>query len=232
MSSTEFSSDSTLVVGLSDHLSEDPGWYEYSKRAFDIVFSFLTLVCGLPLFIVIALCIKFSSRGPVFYCSMRIGKDGKLFKFWKFRTMYTNADLKLKQLLEDNPLLREEWQKYFKLKKDPRLTQLGKWLRKTSLDEFPQFWNVLAGHLSIVGPRPYLPHETGEIRKFIDEQIAKLFSIRPGLTGIWQTSGRSHLSFKERITLDLEYVGQRSFLFDLKLIAKTIPMLLFPKGAF
>ncbi|MBY0528711.1 MAG: sugar transferase [Rhabdochlamydiaceae bacterium] len=202
------------------------------KRVFDILFSLAALIFGMPLFLAIALLIKLTSRGPVFYCSLRLGKNGKLFNFWKFRTMYVHADLKLKKLLEDNPLLREEWQKYFKLKNDPRHTRIGKFLRKTSLDEFPQFWNVLIGDLSIVGPRPYLPNETDEIKKHISDDFEKLLSVKPGLTGIWQTSGRSHLTFENRVRLDLDYVKRNSFLFDLRLILKTIPMLIFPKGAF
>lgn len=228
----EISSESTVAIPLEEQLPKNGTYYEMGKRGFDILFSLCALVFGFPLFILIALLIKLTSKGPVFYCSMRLGKRGKLFNFWKFRTMYTNADLKLRQLLEENPLLHEEWKQYFKLKKDPRLTRIGRFLRKTSLDEFPQFWNVLAGDLSVVGPRPYLPHETDEIKKFIKEDIAKLLSVRPGLTGIWQTSGRSQLPFKQRVLLDLNYVSQRSFFFDLRLIAKTIPMMFFPRGAF
>ncbi len=217
---------------LSLRETEPTTWNTPGKRTFDIVFSGCVLVFGLPLFLIIALLVKCTSKGPIFYCSMRLGQDGNLFNFWKFRTMYTNSDLKLKQLLEDNPLLREEWKKYFKLKNDPRLTKIGKFLRKTSLDEFPQFWNVLKGDLSIVGPRPYLPNETQEIKKFIGEKITHLLSVKPGLTGIWQTSGRSYLTFEERVHLDLNYVKKRTFFFDLCLILKTIPMILFPRGAF
>jgi undecaprenyl-phosphate galactose phosphotransferase len=220
--------EETLTVPL----EKTKNWQEPLKRTFDILFSLSALIFGMPLFLAIAMLVKITSRGPVFYCSLRLGKNGKLFNFWKFRTMYVHADLKLKQLLEDNPLLREEWQKYFKLKNDPRHTRIGKFLRKTSLDEFPQFWNVLLGDLSIVGPRPYLPNETDEIKKYISDDMAKLLSVRPGLTGIWQTSGRSHLTFENRVRLDLDYVGCNSFLFDLRLVLKTIPMLIFPRGAF
>lgn len=202
------------------------------KRLFDVFFSLLALVLGFPIFLLIALLIKSTSRGPIFYCSLRMGKRGKLFKFWKFRTMYVQADLKLKQLLDENPLLREEWQQYFKLKNDPRLTKIGKFLRKTSLDELPQFWNVLIGDLSIVGPRPYLPTELKTIEKHIGNKVTALLAVRPGLTGIWQTSGRSHLTFEQRVYLDLAYLERGSFLFDLNLILKTIPMFIFPKGAF
>ncbi len=202
------------------------------KRCFDILLSCCVLIFGSPLFLIIALIIKFTSEGPIFYCSLRLGRDGKLFKFWKFRSMYKDANQKLEQLLKEEPELRKEWKVYFKLKNDPRVIPFGKFLRKTSLDEFPQFWNVLKGELSIVGPRPYLPNELDAIKKIAGPNVRKMLSVRPGLTGIWQTSGRSHLTFEQRVKLDLAYIGSRSFLFDLRLIAKTIPVLLFPKGAF
>jgi undecaprenyl-phosphate galactose phosphotransferase len=146
--------------------------------------------------------------------------------------MYQDADQKLEQLLKSDPALKREWSLYFKLKNDPRVTPIGKFLRKTSLDELPQFWNVLVGKLSIVGPRPYLPDERRAIEKIVGLDIDQMLSVRPGLTGIWQTSGRSFLTFEQRVKLDLQYVAAHSFLFDLRLIAKTIPMILFPKGAF
>ncbi|MBS0620461.1 MAG: sugar transferase [Verrucomicrobia bacterium] len=202
------------------------------KRVFDILFSLCALIAGLPLFLLVALLVKISSKGPILYCSKRLGQSGRLFRFWKFRSMYCDSDRRLRALLRENPQLQEEWNDFFKLKNDPRLTPVGKFLRKTSLDELPQFWNVLIGDLSIVGPRPYLPREADTIRKILGKDFDKLFSIRPGLTGIWQTSGRSFLPFEQRVLLDLSYVGECSFLFDLRLIGKTIPMLLFPKGAF
>lgn len=206
--------------------------HDWLKGAFDIVFSLVALILGLPFFILIAILVKISSPGPIFYCSLRIGRKGRLFKFWKFRSMHRDADQRLEVMLSSNPALRKEWQKYFKLKNDPRLTRIGSFLRKTSLDELPQFWNVLMRDLSIVGPRPYLPREAEVIRKILDKEMELMFSVRPGLTGIWQTSGRSNLTFEQRVKLDLSYIDQRSFLFDLRLIAKTIPILLYPKGAF
>lgn len=202
------------------------------KRCFDIVLSILALFLGLPLFLLIALLVKCTSTGSIFYSSVRLGRDGKPFKFWKFRSMYKDADQKLKLLLDSDKRLKREWDLYFKLKNDPRVTPIGRFLRKTSLDELPQFWNVLIGELSIVGPRPYLPSERKAIEKIAGPEIDRMLSVRPGLTGIWQTSGRSFLTFEQRIKLDLQYVAAHSFLFDLRLIAKTIPMLLFPKGAF
>ncbi len=205
---------------------------KWVKRLFDIVFSTAMLTLGAPLFFIVALLIKSTSPGPIFYCSRRLGRFGKQFKFWKFRSMHVDAEQKLKTLLAQNPSLREEWALYFKLKEDPRCTRLGKFLRKTSLDEIPQFWNILKGDLSLVGPRPYLPNELSKIQSIIGEEWKLLFSVRPGLTGLWQTSGRSFLTFEDRVRLDLEYIDKRSFLYDLKLIAKTIPVIFFPNGAF
>lgn len=228
----EISSGRPLAASFQLDFDERLVVHDWLKGAFDIIFSLIALVLGLPLFLVIALLVKLSSPGPVFYCSLRIGRKGRLFKFWKFRTMHRDADQRLETLLNGDPQLRKEWQKYFKLKNDPRLTSIGRFLRRTSLDELPQFWNVLMRDLSVVGPRPYLPREADEIRKILGKEMEKMFSVRPGLTGIWQTSGRSNLTFTQRVKLDYSYIDLRSFLLDLRLIAKTIPILLFPKGAF
>lgn len=230
MTLTEFSSEKHLSWQL--EIDEQVIVHNWLKRGFDIVFSLIALVLGLPFFAVIALLVKLSSPGPIFYCSLRIGRKGHLFKFWKFRSMHKDADQRLEVMLNSNPELRQEWQKYFKLKNDPRLTRIGAFLRKTSLDEFPQFWNVLIGDLSIVGPRPYLPKEANTIHRILGNEMEKIFSVRPGLTGIWQTAGRSCLTFEERVKLEVNYVSERSFLFDLKLIFKTVPILFFSKGAF
>jgi exopolysaccharide production protein ExoY len=228
----ELSSETSLAASFQLDFDEQLIVHDWIKGAFDILFSLAALIFGLPLFIVIAILVKLSSPGPIFYCCLRIGRKGRLFKFWKFRSMHRDADQRLEVMLNSDPDLRQEWQKYFKLKNDPRLTRIGRFLRKTSLDELPQFWNVLMRDLSIVGPRPYLPREADAIRKILSKEMEKMFSVRPGLTGIWQTSGRSILTFEQRVKLDLSYIDQRSFLFDLRLIAKTIPILLFPKGAF
>lgn len=199
------------------------------KRAFDISFSLLALIVSSPIFIVIIILVKAFSKGPIFYGSVRVGLHGKKIICYKFRTMVQNADALLKEILEKNPTLQEEWEKNYKLKKDPRITKIGKFLRKTSLDEIPQFWNVLKGDLSVVGPRPI---SFAEIELFLFHEGGKIFSIRPGLTGLWQTSGRSNLSYEKRIELEKQYLEKQSFLLDLILIAKTIPSMLFPKGAF
>jgi exopolysaccharide production protein ExoY len=202
---------------------------ERTKRIFDMLFSLLAILCFIPFGSIIALLIMLSSKGPVFYKCSRVGKDGQMIECWKFRTMCINADAKLKELLHDNPKLRREWETYFKLKDDPRISPIGRFLRKTSLDEFPQFWNVLKGDLSVVGPRPVTEEE---VKKYFKDKATKILSVRPGLTGIWQTSGRSLLTFEERIRLEEQYVDEQSLLLDLRIICKTIPHLLFAKGAF
>jgi exopolysaccharide production protein ExoY len=199
------------------------------KRLFDGILGCALLLSFLPLFFLISLLIKCTSKGPVFYSSMRLGKGGKLIRCWKFRTMQVDAEKKLHDLLKHDARLRCEWMLYSKLKKDPRITPVGRWLRKTSLDEFPQFWNVVKGDLSLVGPRPYLIEE---VENKMGKRAEKILSIRPGLTGLWQISGRNLLTLEERMRLEESYVDQRSFFLDLRLICKTIPRLFFPKGAF
>lgn len=199
------------------------------KRTFDLIFTLLVLLLGLPVFLLIALAVKCSSRGPIFYSHERIGRGGKPFACYKFRTMYCDADKRLEELLRQQPLLQEEWEETHKLKNDPRVTPLGVFLRKSSLDELPQFWNVLRGDLSVVGPRPVV-HQ--EVQKHFGAKAGVILSIRPGLTGIWQVSGRSDMAYTMRIQLDELYVDTQSLLLDLKLIAKTIPAMLFSRGAY
>jgi exopolysaccharide production protein ExoY len=202
----------------------------FLKRAFDIVFSFVVLLFGIPVFLFLAILVKISSPGPIFYGSVRVGRSGKLITCWKFRTMHKDAEQILADLLARNAKLRKEWHRYYKLKNDVRITKIGRWLRKTSLDELPQFWNVLKGDLSVVGPRPVSIEEAK--RYMIDRGSLKIFSIRPGLTGLWQTSGRNNVVYEKRVELEEKYVDSHSFFLDLRLILKTIPLMIFPKGAF
>jgi exopolysaccharide production protein ExoY len=200
-----------------------------TKRVFDIVFSLGAMIFFIPIGIAAALLIKITSPGPIFYSSKRVGKDGQQIFCWKFRTMHQDAEKKLLELLRDNPKLKQEWDTYFKLKEDPRISTIGKILRKTSLDELPQFFNVLRGDLSVVGPRPVTEEE---IKKYFGSKASKILSVRPGLTGIWQTSGRSLLTFEERICLEESYIDRQSLTLDLRIICKTIPAMFFTKGAF
>lgn len=200
------------------------------KRIFDIIFSLGALIVIFPLLFFIGLLIFISSPGKIFYAHKRMGRGGKTFKCYKFRTMYPDADKRLKDLLKNNPTLRKEWEASFKIKNDPRIIPIGAFLRKTSLDELPQFWNVLKGDLSVVGPRPVVKEE---VEKYLGVKSYKILSIRPGLTGLWQVSGRSDITcYQKRIELDEYYIDNHSILLDIKLIAKTIPVMLFSKGAY
>jgi len=199
------------------------------KRLFDVVFS-LSVIIGLsPLFLVICLLIKTTSKGPIFFQHTRIKRSGKPFRCYKFRTMYRNSDLLLQNLLKKSPSLQAEWKTFFKLKEDPRITPFGKFLRKTSLDELPQFFNVLKGDLSVVGPRPVLQKEVIE---YYRDKASKILSVKPGITGLWQVSGRNNLSMEDRVKLEESYIDKQSFWLDLLLIVKTIPAMIFSKGAY
>lgn len=210
--------------------------FSLQKRLFDLVFSTCVLLGTLPLFLVIALLIKATSKGPIFFRGLRVGKGGKLFTCYKFRTMHVDAKDRLEWLLAENPKLKREWRVYQKLKRDPRITKLGKWLRLFSLDEFPQFWNVLLGDLSIVGPRPveiYHPeHLLEEIQGRFQKRAEKILSVKPGITCLWQVCGRNLLPTKKQVELEEQYINQRSFLLDLKIICKTVYIVIFPKGAY
>lgn len=199
------------------------------KRLFDILFSLAVLIFAAPVFFIIAILVIFPSKGKIVYAHRRIGRGGKTFRCYKFRTMYANADVRLKQLLAAHPELHEEWYKTFKLQKDPRVTPVGRFLRKTSLDELPQFLNVLKGDLSVVGPRPVIEEE---MKKYMGAKAAKILSIRPGITGLWQVSGRNDICYNKRIQLDEHYVDNHSLLLDLKLIARTIPVMITKRGAY
>ena len=200
------------------------------KRIGDVIFSLLVLTLGSPIFILIAILVKLSSPGSIFYIQKRIGRNYREFGCIKFRTMYKNADELLPNLLEKHPLMRKEFEKDFKLRHDPRITKLGRFLRRSSLDELPQFVNVLKGEMSVVGPRPIVFNEINKYSLFMEEVI----SVRPGLTGLWQVSGRNNLSYKKRVELDLVYARNRNFILDLEIILLTLGVLLFPmdRGAF
>lgn len=199
------------------------------KRLFDIFFSLVILILAAPFFLLSILIVKLSSPGPVFYAHPRVGKNRKLFHCYKFRTMYRDADEKLQPLLASNPALMKEWSTYFKLRVDPRVTPIGRLLRKTSLDELPQIWNVLKGDMSIVGPRPLTEKEVVE---YLREKADKILSVRPGLTTLWITQGRNRLSIAQRVELEEFYVTNRSFWLDFKLILQTALVMIFPKGAY
>jgi exopolysaccharide production protein ExoY len=207
-----------------------------AKRLFDVCFSLFLLLLTAPVFLFLMLLVKCTSSGPIFYKGIRMGYRGQLIYCYKFRTMVQDADAKLQEVLAQDPALREEWKTYFKLKNDPRLTSIGTFLRKSSLDELPQLWNILQGDLSVVGPRPIAIEDPlkadEEIRRHFGEKTDKILSAKPGITCIWLTKGRNLLTFEQRIALEEKYVEQQSLLLDLKIICQTIPAILFSRGAF
>ena len=200
------------------------------KRSGDVVFSAAVLGLGSPLFLFLAVLVKLSSPGPVFYVQKRVGRGYRNFGCIKFRTMRPDADAVLAHVLERSPEMRAEFDRDFKLRNDPRITPIGRFLRRSSLDELPQFLNVLRGEMSVVGPRPIVNKEIGRYGDYMDEVLA----VRPGLTGLWQVSGRNNLSYPKRVRLDLAYARGRSFLIDLAIILRTFGVLLLPmdRGAY
>ena len=198
------------------------------KRGIDILGGICGTLMLIPLTIIVWIANKKNKdNGPIFYKQTRIGKDGKLFTLYKYRSMVVGADEILETYLKENEEARKEYKKYKKLKNDPRITKIGKFLRKTSLDEFPQFINVLKGDMSLVGPRPYLPREKEEINGF----FKYITSCKPGITGLWQTRGRSNTTFTDRLSMDMEYYYNHSLKQDIKLIYKTIRNVVKKEGA-
>lgn len=198
------------------------------KRALDLLVASAASIVLLPLAAVICLAVRLSSRGPIFYGHARIGRGNSNFTAWKFRTMHPDAEEILSLCLERNQDLRREWEQTQKLKKDPRVTVLGRILRKTSLDEIPQLWNVLTGDMSFVGPRPIV---SSEVPRY-GENFEDYTSVRPGITGLWQVSGRNKTSYEERVELDEYYVNNWSVSLDLYIMARTVKTVLLAEGAY
>lgn len=192
--------------------------YLFLKRSLDIFASLAGLIVLSPLFIIVAFAIKIEDpKGSIFFSQQRCGKDNKLFPMYKFRSMVSNAE----ELLDELKEMNEMDGPVFKIKEDPRITKVGKFIRKTSIDELPQLLNILKGDMSLVGPRPAIPHEVAEYNEY---QMQRLL-VKPGLTCIWQVSGRNTIGFDEWVEMDLEYIKTRSFLLDVKLIFKTVGVL-------
>ena len=194
-------------------------------RSFDIVFSLVVLVAFSPIYLILILLVRFSSPGPVFYSQNRVGKNFQRFRCYKFRTMVVDADRVLQALLDRDPELRHEYATTFKLKRDPRITWIGRLLRITSLDEFPQFWNVLRGDMSVVGPRPLVPDEL----PMYGRHIRKVLTVKPGLTGLWQVSGRNNIPYDRRVSIDVYYAGAKNLILDLWIVLRTFRVMLFTK---
>ena len=204
-------------------------WALRFKRAFDLLSAAIGGLAILPLVLVLlAVVYAESGGGPVFYRDQRLGRDGRLFPCLKFRTMVPGAEDLLQKLLREDPEAREEYEKYHKLRNDPRVTRSGRFLRKTSLDELPQLWNVLKGEMSLVGPRPYLPRESEEIGATQEE----ILRVPPGITGLWQVDGRANTSFRQRVGMDSYYVRDWSVWLDLVLLVKTFKTVVFGRGAY
>lgn len=199
-----------------------------AKRGFDFAAAFALLCLALPLFAMIAVLIKCQDRGPVLYRQTRCGKDRRAFGCWKFRTMRTDADRMLQAVLDSDPEARAQWTENRKLTDDPRVTRLGAFLRKSSLDELPQLVNVLVGEMSLIGPRPVTFDELG----LYGRDVQFYLKARPGITGLWQVSGRSRLSYDTRIAFDAAYVQDWSFAGDLRILARTLPAVLKFDGAY
>lgn len=197
------------------------------KMVLEIFFAVIVMFCLFPLFLVLIPIIKFTSPGPVFYRSVRLGQNDREIIVWKFRTMYADADARLEELFKEHPELQEEWENDFKLQNDPRITPVGKFLRKTSLDELPQFWNVLNGTMSIIGPRPIIRDEVRYYGKHYDLRQR----VKPGITGLWQVSGRSDTDYWFRIMLDTYYIMNWSIWMDYYIFFKTIYIVLMRQGA-
>ena len=198
------------------------------KRMIDIIAGIFGIIALLPLTLIIYIAnLICKDKGPVFYTQERYGKNGKIFKLYKYRSMVVGADEKLKEYLAENEEARKEYKEYKKLKDDPRITKVGKFIRKTSLDEFPQFINVLKGDMSLVGPRPYLPREREDINGFFNY----ITSVKPGITGLWQVNGRSDTTFTERLTLDMSYYYKHNLKMDLKILGKTVKDVVKKEGA-
>ena len=201
--------------------------YSFLKRTVDITASAAALLLLSPVFLVTSLAIRKDSDGPAMFTQKRIGKDGKLFEIYKFRTMVPDADKKLFEMLEKDEKAREEYKLNKKLKNDPRITKVGNFLRKTSIDELPQLINVLKGDMSLVGPRPYLPREKEDMGDYYNTIIES----KPGITGLWQVSGRSNTTFEQRLEFDKEYTENKGFLYDMGLLTKTVGVVVKKNGA-
>lgn len=202
--------------------------YKVCKRAMDVFIAIIGVIVLCPIVLVVFIANKIEGdKGPIFFMQKRIGENGKLFRLYKFRTMVVNADKILMKKLKNDKEFREKYLNYRKVENDERITKVGSFLRKTSLDEFPQFINVLKGEMSFVGPRPYLNRE----KKDMGEYYNYIIKCKPGITGLWQVSGRSQNTFKERLKLDLEYYNNRGLWYDIKIIFKTVLSVFKKEGA-
>lgn len=218
--------ENMMLVNVQNNLARP--YYRFVKRVFDILLIVASCWISIPIMMIIGGGVWLNDPGPIFFSHIRIGRNGKTFKCYKFRTMVVNANVKLREYLATHPEAKEEWDKSYKLKNDPRITRVGHFLRKSSLDELPQLFNVLKGEMSLVGPRPII---RTEIRKYGD-YIQDFYLVRPGITGVWQVSGRSDTTYDERVRMDSWYVHNWSVWIDIVYLVKTILVVIKRKGAY
>jgi len=204
-----------------------PGFDGKVKRAMDIAGALLFFTIFLPLYLAVAVGVRLTSRGPIFYTQERIGLHGRSFRFYKFRSMVENSEEVFNSFLDSDHEARAQWERYQKLDRDPRITWFGQFIRRTSLDELPQFWNVLRGDMSIVGPRPCMPKQ----KNLYGPHWGAYCAVRPGLTGLWQVSGRNRLTYGERVQLDAKYVEDWSFWLDIRILFRTISVVVTGSGS-
>jgi Undecaprenyl-phosphate galactose phosphotransferase WbaP len=216
------------ILGLATSQKLKMPWNLGIKRCIDLSIVIVGGILILPALLLFALLVKISSPGPVLYGHTRLGLNGKHFKAYKFRSMAVDADEQLELMLESNPQIREEWERNHKLKNDPRVTRIGRFLRRTSFDEFPQLLNILKGEMSLVGPRPVVDTEVAKY----GENYNRIFSVKPGLTGLWQVSGRSDTDYDERVAFDTYYLQSWSVWLDLWILYKTVGVVIRGKGAY
>lgn len=198
--------------------------YRVCKRIFDIIASVIGLIILSPIFFIVAVAIKLDDGGPIFYDQIRVGRNGKKFKMFKFRSMRVNAEDEIEKLQKHS----EVDGAMFKMRNDPRVTRVGRFIRKTSIDEFPQLINVLIGQMSIVGPRPPLPRE---VKNYTEYDKQRLY-VKPGCTGLWQVTARNSVGFQEMVNIDLDYIQRRSVWLDLKIMFKTVKVIFVPNEAY
>jgi lipopolysaccharide/colanic/teichoic acid biosynthesis glycosyltransferase len=218
--------DRSPVLGFGMSVSESGA--NRICAAIDLVVTSVAVLFFLPLMLIIALCVFVSDPGPIFFAQRRIGRSGKTFRCLKFRTMAVDAEERLAALLSSNANARAEWARDHKLRNDPRIVGIGRFLRKSSLDELPQLFNVLLGDMSLVGPRPIVPAEATKYGRYIDHYCR----VKPGITGLWQISGRNNTSYRRRVAFDVTYSRSRSVMLNIKILAFTVPSVLRAQGSY
>jgi Undecaprenyl-phosphate galactose phosphotransferase WbaP len=217
----------TSEVGINPNLLNP--WNRRVKRALDLFGAVVGGLATSPLWVLIAIVVKLDSAGPVYFSQYRVGIQGKQFRCWKFRTMVADAERSIEEILQSDPNLRAEWEQTTKLRYDPRITRVGRFLRKSSLDELPQLWNVFRGEMSLVGPRPLIEWEA-PLRSGASYELYKL--VKPGITGLWQVSGRNDTSYASQVALDSHYVRNWSVWLDLMILTRTVSAVLLGRGAY